>query len=162
MITDYIPKTIYSVPAVMKDKDSKSETKDETHRDAVATPSSDSVLIPVSLENSLKKIGASDSQTEDVPATSDDVCNKLSETATTTSPRSSLSADETKEETETNTISVQTSLRMFQPNIPPQPSHVPSYSKISNKAEGEGEEKDCPVSPTSSGDLSEWDLCDPK
>uniref|UniRef100_A0A1X7VHC3 Ig-like domain-containing protein n=1 Tax=Amphimedon queenslandica TaxID=400682 RepID=A0A1X7VHC3_AMPQE len=123
-------------PTVMEDKDSESKTKDETHRDTAATPPSDSVLTMHSLENSLKKIGASDLQLTDVPATSDDVSNKLPETPTTTRPPSSLSSDETKEETETNTISVQTSLRMFQPNVPLQPSHFPSYSEISKETEG--------------------------
>ena len=136
------------------------ESKGDTTREVGATPTLNSNSIPViSLEDSLKKPGT---QTDLPPnptdkqsnTTEDNLSNEIpinnTTSSSTSSPKANGKVDKEEEEsaltTNTNSISVQTSLRPLET--------IPSYSQVSG---AQKEQKDAPVS---TDELAEWDMCE--
>lgn len=132
-----------------------SESKGDTTREVGATPTLNSNSIPViSLEDSLKKPGTQtdlppDSTDKQSDTTEDNLSNEIP-INTTSSPKVNRKVDKEEEEsaltTNTNSISVQTSLRPLEA--------IPSYSQVTG---AQKEQKDAPVS---TDELAEWDMCE--
>lgn len=132
-----------------------SESKGDTTREVGATPTLNSNSIPViSLEDSLKKPGTQtdlppDSTDKQSDTTEDNLSNEIPINATS-SPKVNRKVDKEEEEsaltTNTNSISVQTSLRPLEA--------IPSYSQVTG---AQKEQKDAPVS---TDELAEWDMCE--
>ena len=132
-----------------------SESKGDTTREVGATPTLNSNSIPViSLEDSLKKPRTQtdlppDSTDKQSDTTEDNLSNEIP-INTTSSPKVNRKVDKEEEEsaltTNTNSISVQTSLRPLEA--------IPSYSQVTG---AQKEQKDAPVS---TDELAEWDMCE--
>ena len=137
-----------------------SESKGDTTREFGATPTLNSNSIPViSLEDSLKKPGTQtdlppDSTDKQSNTTEDNLSNEIpinnTSSSNTSSPKVNRKVDKEEEEsaltTNTNSISVQTSLRPLEA--------IPSYSQVTG---AQKEQKDVPVS---TDELAEWDMCE--